>query len=87
MPQKIHPGVVSAIIAAVVLAIGVIAWRIFLPSAPSSPGSTSGAGSAKTRQGTVTRGPDGRLQFSPEAQAQRGPRPFPNTANSAPNLH
>lgn len=87
MPQKIHPGVVSAIIAAVVLAIGIITWRMLLPSAPSNPGSASGAGSTQTRQGTVTRGPDGRLQFSSEAQAQRGPRSFPNAANNTPNLH
>jgi len=84
MQQKIHPGVASAIILVVVLAVGIIVWHIY--TQPAS-GSASGAGGTKLHQATVTRGPDGRLQFSPDAQAQRGPRRFPNAANSAPNPH
>ena len=84
MQHKIHPGVVSAVIVVVVLAIGFFVWRLFARPAQVAAGT---AENAKTRQATVTRGPDGRLQFSPEAQAQRGPRRFPNTTNGAPTLH
>ncbi len=84
MRQKIHPGVFAAIIGIIVLAIGVLAWRLLVHSAASYAGP---AENPNMRKATVTRGPDGRLQFSPEAQAQRGPRRFPGAVTSSPDSH
>lgn len=70
MKRTITPAFAGIIIGIAVVVIAALAWRAFTPSAPiaEKPITQSRGGGP-----AVTRAPDGSVQLSPEAQAQRGP--------------